>query len=137
MDAGRMAIITDPTGAPVGLWQAKQHQGFGRYGEVGAVTWCELLTSDPAPAAKFFETILGVRAETTEIGGHAYTLLHAGEAQNEVSGLMAKTEDMGNMPNTWAVYFEVADTDASTARAKELGATVLAEPTDIPPGRWR
>lgn len=136
MDIGRMAFITDPTGAPVGLWQAKLHQGFARYGEPGAVTWCELLTSDPAPAATFFETVLGVKSETMDMGGSPYTLLHAGEAQNETMGLMQKTEMMGNMPNTWSVYFEVEDTDASVARAKELGATILQEPMDIAPGRF-
>ncbi len=136
MDIGRMAFITDPTGAPVGLWQAKLHQGFGRYGEPGAVTWCELLTSDPGVAQTFFEGVLGVHGETMDVGGSPYTLLKSGDAQNEATGLMQKTEMMGNMPNTWAVYFEVADTDASVARAKELGATILQEPTDIPPGRF-
>lgn len=136
MDAGRMAIITDPTGAPVGLWQAKQHQGFGRYGEPGAVTWCELLTSDTEPAAKFFQGVLGVTPETMDMTGQPYTLLKAGDGPNESAGLMQKPEQMADMPNTWAVYFEVADADAATARARELGATVLSEPMDIPPGRF-
>jgi uncharacterized protein len=136
MDAGRMAIITDPTGAPVGLWQAKQHPGFRRYGEPGAVTWCELMTSDPEPAAKFFADILGVAPETMDMGGSPYTMMKAGDGPNETSGLMAKTEQMVNMPNTWGVYFEVADTDASVARAKELGGSILQEPMDIMPGRF-
>lgn len=32
MESGRMAVIADPTGAAVGLWQAKAHQGFGIWG---------------------------------------------------------------------------------------------------------
>jgi predicted enzyme related to lactoylglutathione lyase len=136
MDAGRMTIITDPTGAPVGLWQAKQHQGFGRYGEPGAVTWCELLTTDTAAAAAFFGAVLGVTSETMDMEGQPYTLLKAGDGQNESAGLMRKTEEIGNMPNTWAVYFEVADADASVARAMELGGTAIQEPMDIPPGRF-
>ncbi len=137
MDAGRMAIITDPTGAPVGLWQARQHQGFGRFGEPGAVTWCELLTSETEPAANFFTQVLGIRAETTAPdGGQPYTLLHAGDAQNEMAGLMKKTPQMENMPNTWAVYFEVTDADAAVARAKELGGELLSGPMDIPEGRF-
>jgi len=137
LESGRMAIVTDPTGAPVGLWEAKQHHGFGRFGEPGAVTWFELLTSDPEPAASFFEQVLGVRAEATPAdGGQPYTLLKAGDAPNEVAGLMKKTPQMANMPNMWGIYFEVADTDASAARAKELGASVLQGPTDIPEGRF-
>ena len=137
MESGRMAIVTDPTGAPVGLWEAKQHRGFGRFGEPGAVTWFELVTSEAEPAAKFFEQVLGVRAETTPAdGGHSYTLLKAGDAQNEVAGLMEKPPEMGNMPNTWAIYFEVADADAAAARATELGGVVVEKPTDIPEGRF-
>lgn len=134
MDHGRMAIITDPTGAPVGLWQAKQHHGFGRFGEVGAVTWCELITSDAGAASAFFAQLVGVSPQTVDMGS-PYTLLKAGDAQNEVSGLMQKTEMMGNMPNTWGVYFEVADTDACAASARGLGATIVQEPFDTPAGR--
>lgn len=136
MDIGRMSFITDPTGAPLGLWQAKLHQGFGRYGEPGAVTWTELMTTDAPAAQAFFERVLGVEAQPLDMEGTPYTILRAGEAQNEASGLMGKTEEMANMPNVWAVYFEVEDTDASAAKARELGATILEEPTDIPPGRF-
>ncbi len=135
MDAGRMAFITDPTGAPVGLWQAKQHQGFGRFGEVGAVCWAELITTDPDAASAFFSKIVGVTAETMNMGDQPYTLLKAGDAPNEASGLMAKNEMMGNMPNTWVVYFEVTDADACAASAKGLGATIVQEPFDTPAGR--
>lgn len=136
MDIGRMSYIMDPTGAALGLWQAKLHKGFGRYGEPGAVTWTELMTSDAPAAQSFFERVLGVSAQTIDMGGQPYTLLKAGDAQNETSGLMGKTEEMANMPNVWAVYFEVADTDACVARARELGAAILEEPQDIPPGRF-
>ncbi|MCC6236062.1 MAG: VOC family protein [Dehalococcoidia bacterium] len=136
MDIGRMSFIMDPTGAPLGLWQAKLHKGFGRYGEPGAVTWTELMTSDAAAAQAFFERVLGVEAQPLDMEGTAYTILRAGDAQNEASGLMGKTEEMASMPNVWAVYFEVEDTDASAAKASELGATILEQPTDIPPGRF-
>jgi predicted enzyme related to lactoylglutathione lyase len=137
MDSGRMAFIADSTGAPVGLWQAKQHQGFGRFGEPGAVTWCELLTSDPEPAADFYKKVLGVDAEATPAnGGQPYTLLRAGKGQNEAAGLMKKTEQMGDMPNTWSVYFEVADLDAATARSTELGGSMATPAMEIPEGRF-
>ena len=35
----------------------------------------------------------------------------------------------------WSVTFAVDDTDAVAARARELGATLLVEPFDIPPVR--
>ena len=40
------------------------------------------------------------------------------------------------MPSYWLVYFQTDDVDASTNRAKELGANVLVEPQDYPGGRF-
>ena len=40
------------------------------------------------------------------------------------------------MPSNWSVVFEVEDTDAAAAKARELGGTVLSEPRDIEPGRF-
>jgi predicted enzyme related to lactoylglutathione lyase len=51
--------------------------------------------------------------------------------------MMLKNEMMpAEMPPAWGVYFAVADTDATVARAQELGATLVAGPTDIAPGRF-
>lgn len=35
-------------------------------------------------------------------------------------------------PAHWAVFFEAADTDATVARAGELGGSVAFQPFDIP-----
>jgi predicted enzyme related to lactoylglutathione lyase len=32
-DQGRMSIISDPSGAVIGLWQAAEHTGYRRFGE--------------------------------------------------------------------------------------------------------
>jgi hypothetical protein len=40
------------------------------------------------------------------------------------------------VPAHWLVYFAVEDTDATVAKAADLGATTLVPPTDIPPGRF-
>ncbi|WP_344840204.1 VOC family protein [Nonomuraea dietziae] len=39
-------------------------------------------------------------------------------------------------PSHWATYFAVADLDATMARAQSLGATVLIDSMDSPPGRF-
>jgi predicted enzyme related to lactoylglutathione lyase len=36
------------------------------------------------------------------------------------------------VPSYWMPYWQVADCDASTAKAKELGASVMVPPQDIP-----
>jgi hypothetical protein len=51
--------------------------------------------------------------------------------------MLQKSPDMpAEMPPLWGVYFAVADTDASVAKATELGASVMMPPTDIEPGRF-
>src|SRR4051794_15156106 len=45
-DAGRAAVIADPTGTAVGLWQAGRHAGATVVGERGTASWHELLTTD-------------------------------------------------------------------------------------------
>jgi predicted enzyme related to lactoylglutathione lyase len=43
---------------------------------------------------------------------------------------------MPGMPPVWTVYFQTDDTDATAAKAQELGGTVMVPPTDIPPDRF-
>ena len=67
-DQGSMAIISDPSGAFVGLWQPAQRQGFERFGEHGAPAWFELLTRDFDAASAFYSAVLGVELAKREPG---------------------------------------------------------------------
>ena len=46
MDAGRMAVVQDPTGAVFQIWQKKRSIGAEILNEPGALCWTELTTSD-------------------------------------------------------------------------------------------
>jgi predicted enzyme related to lactoylglutathione lyase len=49
---------------------------------------------------------------------------------------MEKSPQMpAEMPPSWGVYFAVADTDATVAKAQELGGALFMGPMDIEPGR--
>ena len=45
-ESGRMAVLSDPAGAAVALWQPRKHIGAGVKYEPGAMAWCELMTTD-------------------------------------------------------------------------------------------
>jgi len=130
MDAGRMAFIMDPAGAPVALWQAGQHIGATLVNEPGTLSWNELITDKPE-VVTFYERALGVHTSTMDMPEGKYTLFEVGGQQ--VAGSMAP--QMPNTPNHWHVYFAVADADATAAKATKLGGTVIAEPFDSPVGR--
>lgn len=135
MDVGRMAVIQDPTKAALALWEAKQHIGAGVIREPGSLSWNELSTNDVDTSRDFYTGLFGWTAETSDMGeGREYTVFSAGNEQ--VAGMMAITPDMGPMPPSWGIYFEVTDPDATAARVTDLGGKVLVPPMNFPGGRF-
>lgn len=132
MDAGRMAVIQDPTGAAFCLWGAKGSIGAGRLGEPGALCWSELTTRDPAAAETFYTQLFGWTAKHSAAGSPMeYT-----EFQNQGRpgiGMMAMPKEMpAYVPSYWMPYFQTVDCDASVRTATGLGAQVMVGPQDIP-----
>lgn len=125
MDAGRMAVIQDPTGAFVSLWQTINHKGAGIFNVPNAMSWNELATHDTAAAKAFYTQLLGWEAQTDE---NNYTVwLNRGRMNG---GMMQIDPSWGEMPAHWAVYFSVADCAASADKVIELGGTVVRPPFD-------
>jgi predicted enzyme related to lactoylglutathione lyase len=129
MTAGRMSVLSDPQGAVFCIWEAKDSIGAEIVNEPVSMTWNELISPDIEGSKKFYRGLFGWNPQSMAMGdGPEYTMWQLGE--NGVGGAMPPP--MEGMPPFWGVYFSVADTDATVAKAKELGATVLAEPMDLP-----
>jgi len=131
-EAGRMVMAMDPQGAMFGLWQAKQHVGYRIMGETGALTWNELLTTDPAKAGAFYSTVLGITAAKAPMAGMDYTLLKVAGTGRDAGGIMKIMPQMGPMPPNWMVYFQTADADATVKKAQSLGGKLMLPAQDIP-----
>ncbi|HEV2949218.1 MAG TPA: VOC family protein [Gemmataceae bacterium] len=127
---GRMAVLGDPTGATISLWQANRHPGVGLWGEVGAFCWSELLTRDTTTATKFYTALFGWKTKVTEESGFPYT--HWQNDGADIGGMMAIMEQWGPMPPCWVNYVQVQNCDDTTAKATSLGGEVCMPPTDIP-----
>jgi predicted enzyme related to lactoylglutathione lyase len=125
MDAGRMAVLQDPTGAVFSVWQPARHIGAKILRESNALGWTELLTNDTAAAEKFYAQLFGWKAKK----GGDYTEFAVGDTPD--AGMMKIDERWGNVPSHWMPYFQVNDCDGSVAKAKELGGRVNVPPTDI------
>jgi predicted enzyme related to lactoylglutathione lyase len=125
-EVGRFAVIADPQGAAT---TAFAPQGEGEVGE-GVFVWDELHTSDPGAAKSFYTEVYGWSARDQDMGGMTYTIFQS-RGGTDVGGCMQLMEGMQAPPH-WLVYIGTDDIDATTARAKELGATVHVDPTDIP-----
>src|SRR5262249_44794913 len=93
-DNGRMAMIQDPTGAFVGLWQAGKTIGTQRANEPGTPTWNECITPDPERALAFYAAVLGHTAEEMDMG-EAGTYRVLSNAKGHQVGGMAKPPQDG------------------------------------------
>ncbi len=131
MDHGRMAVITDPIGATFCVWQAKKTCGVGMLNEPGALGWTQLNATDPERAKPFYTGLLGWAAQDdpNPMGGVYTTWM---KADGPAGGMMAMPPGAGGAPSHWLVYWAVADTRASHAKAESLGAKTFVPPVDIP-----
>jgi predicted enzyme related to lactoylglutathione lyase len=134
MEFGRMAVLADPTGGVVGLWQSGSHTGADVANEPGAVIWNELMTHDFAGAEKFYGAVFGYTFGDMSGPGFRYATLDLDG--RPVGGVGEFSADTGpEVPATWTTYFAVSDTDATAAKAAELGGQVVSAPADSPYGR--
>jgi predicted enzyme related to lactoylglutathione lyase len=132
MDAGRMAVIQDPTGAVFQIWTANRSIGAQILGEPGALCWTELTTSDTKAAEKFYTGLFGWTPKHGAAGAPIEYTEFSVDGTPSI-GMMAKPADMpAHIPSYWMPYFQVASCDASAAKAKELGGNVMVGPQDIP-----
>jgi predicted enzyme related to lactoylglutathione lyase len=127
MDSGRMAVVRDPTGAHVHLWQPGRHVGAGRVNELGCMVWNELATPDIDRASTFYSELLGWSAEADATG---YATIRRGDGPG---GGMRPLRD-GEPPN-WLLYFTVRARDDAAEKVRAAGGEVLAGPLDATVGR--
>lgn len=125
MDAGRMSVVADPTGAVISFWQAGNSIGSSVVKEPGATNWFELMTTDIAAATAFYTEVLGWKHEESDMPTGAYTVFSNNDVQ--IAGMMAMPE----MRPAWGLYFETTDVDESIGKVTELGGKVLAEPQSV------
>jgi predicted enzyme related to lactoylglutathione lyase len=134
LDAGRMAVLCDPAGAQVSVWQAGAHQGYEVHGEPGTPIWSELMTRDLAAARAFYNSVFGWTAQQQDFDGVPYTIW---KRRDHLVGGALEMDDTWPDETTphWMIYIATADCDATARRCRELGGTVWHAPDDIGPGR--
>lgn len=130
MDAGRMAIVKDPTGAIFNVWEAKRNIGVGVLDEPNSLCWTELMTKDAAKAGAFYSGLLPWRTEAMNMPGMSYTLFKRGDAS--AGGMMQIQPEMGPIPSHWMSYFMVEDCDSKVGKAQGLGAQIAVPAQTVP-----
>jgi uncharacterized protein len=152
MNAGRMAVCTDPEGAAFCVWQANDMKGAGIVNEHGSLNFNGLNTRDTDGAKSFYGSVFGwttielpgaemwtlpgygdhletndpgLRERVTELGGPV-------GFEDVVASINPIPEEQPDTPAHWSVTFAVDDADEIASKAGELGAKVLIPPFDAP-----
>jgi predicted enzyme related to lactoylglutathione lyase len=126
----RKAVIHDPAGGVIGLWEPRGHGGAAVLDEPGSMWWAELVTRDFPSAQKFYAGLLGWRAVDTLKYGIRYSVFKLGD--QAVAGLLPIGADWGPVSPYWQVLFAVDGCDAAVERARAAGGSLVFGPNDIP-----
>jgi len=133
-DTGRMAVLTDPTGAHFMLFAPSENHGKDKpqQGIPDVIVWNELMTKDQPKAVTFYTKLFGYTTEDMPMGPDGvYKMLKAGE--NYIGGIFGMNgPEFEHVPPHWMPYIGSNDVDAVAKKAKTLGGTIVHGPADIP-----
>jgi len=130
---GRIAVIADPAGAAICLFEGQGENGMKLKDEVGAPCWFDCMTRDIEAARPFYETVFAWTS--AEMGMEMpYTVFSHGDEQ--ICGIMTIPGGVpAEVPSHWVVNFVVADADAAAEYVTANGGMVNMAPMDTPFGR--
>jgi predicted enzyme related to lactoylglutathione lyase len=153
MDAGRMAVFTDPEGAAFSVLQAKEHRGAQIVNEPGSLNLNGLNTRNVEGAKTFYGSVFGWQTLTLDGGAEMWALPGFGDFlerdnpdlrkqmaeadapkgfEDVVASINPIADDQPDTPAHWSATFAVDDADATAAKATELGGKVVVPPFDAP-----
>lgn len=124
---GRFAVLQDPQGAHFSLFRRHGGDGADDMPQTHEFCWESLMTTDAARAVPFYEKVVGWG--TTTMGEMPlFTRLRHGQPESLASIGPAPE----GAPAFWSTFVAVDAVSEATAKARELGGTVLLERTEIP-----
>ena len=135
-DQGRLAVIADPGGAAVGLWEPLEHRGFELVAEAGGISWHELYAREYPAQVGFYTSVFGW--STQVLGDTAdFRYVTFGDPDSPSGGVYDADKMLPEgIPSHWVVYFGVPEVAAASQRVLELGGTVVRDPWDSDFGRF-
>jgi predicted enzyme related to lactoylglutathione lyase len=137
VNLGVQAVISDPEGRVVGVWQPGSFRGFTVMNEPGAPRFFAFNTEDYDGAVDFYRQAFGWSPlEETSDDGHHYAGYMDPETDRALAGIGDEVENRaGGGAPAWSVFWQCDDLDASMAKVAALGGTVTTAPRDGGLGR--
>ncbi len=133
MEAGKMAVFVDPTGAVISVWQTNGEPGkLADVNKQGAPSWFELRTTDPKKAGDFYTKLFGWTVEKSEVGSGSMEYFTFKNDGRPAAGMFEIKEEMGKIPPHWGIYFTVNNLEKTLEKATKMGANLLYDIINIP-----
>jgi len=135
-DVGRIAIISDPQGAVIGVYKPiDAPEDEERAPSIGEVSWRELVTTDHFAAFTFYEALFGWRkAELMDMGESGLYQMY-GRNGATLGGMYNKPKELPG-PAAWLYYIHIADVTEAAKKVESLGGQVLNGPIEVPGGSF-
>jgi predicted enzyme related to lactoylglutathione lyase len=142
LPAGRLAVLVDPVGAVVSVWEARAREGAELVNEPRTWAMSSLHTTDPEAAKVFYGSVFGWQPEPFGSLEAPMTLWRlpgyvGGEVEQpvprDVVAAMAPAGDAAAaVPPHWNVNIRIGDADATVEQAARLGGQVIMPAFDTP-----
>lgn len=135
--SGHMAVISTPSGAAVGLWQAVEFSGFELPLKPGTAVWFEAMTSNFDADLAFYRDVFGwdIAWMGAEGGTDEFKYVTNGAGESSVAGLCDAHMFFDDGRSYWRTYFMVEDTAAAVEKLTAAGGRATDGPEDTEFGR--
>ena len=132
---GKFAMVIDPAGATIGLWEDDGFEGYVFNAQHGTPVWFELMSMDAQKSLDFYTAVFDFTPVAMPGDGEVGYWTN-GAVDQASSGICAANEWFPEGTQSfWRVYFQVPNADDAANWVKAHGGAVLDGPVDSPFGR--
>ncbi len=137
-DGGRYAVIADPQGGIIGLYEpAGDMAGSSGPAAAGPVSWHELTADDTEAALDFYKGLFGWEVVgEVPLGGEVGTYYLFGTGTTQLGGAFNRPKHLPPTWPRWLVYLSVPSVTAAVAAVEAAGGKLLNGPHQVPGGSW-
>ncbi len=132
LDLGRSALLIDPQGAAVAIWEPGTMPGAAMVNDPGALTLNQLNTHDVPGATAFYTGLFGWEVEQVVEDPFPYWGIRN---QGWLNGGMMGLQPDNPAPSHWLPYFTVEDVDGADAAIVDAGGRVVVPVMQAGEGR--
>ncbi len=97
----------------------------------GSIAWVDLTVPDARPVRIFYEQVVGFVSSPVDMGDYDDFCLNDSSDGHAVAGVCHARGLNANLPAVWLIYFSVTDLEASLARCRERGGSIIDGPRDM------